>query len=81
MIVSVLSGLLVWRRRFEMATLRQLREKAVLTQAELARLADVTPSTVSDLEANKRKARPSTVRRLAKALRVKPSAIEFDSAR
>ncbi|TMG06707.1 MAG: helix-turn-helix transcriptional regulator, partial [Chloroflexi bacterium] len=36
-----------------MATLRQLREKAVLTQAELARLADVTPSTVSDLEANK----------------------------
>jgi len=64
-----------------MAKLRQLREKAVLTQVELARLADVTPATISDLEASKRKPRPSTVRRLAKALKVKPSAIEFDSVR
>jgi len=64
-----------------MATLRQLRDKAVLTQAELASLAHVTPSTVSDLEASKRKPRPSTVRKLARALKVKPSSIEFDSVR
>ena len=60
-----------------MATLRELREGTVLTQAELAKLAGVTPATVSDLEIGKRKPRPSTVRKLAKALRVKAPEIEF----
>lgn len=62
-------------------TLRELREGAVLTQAELAELAGVTPATVSDLEMGKRKPRPSTIRRLGKALKVNPSAIEFNSPR
>ncbi len=61
----------------DMPTLRELRERAVLTQAELARLADVTPATVSDLETDKRKPRPSTIRKIAKALKVRPSSIEF----
>ena len=61
-----------------MPTLRELRGRAVLTQAELAELAGVTPATVSDLEMGKRKPRPSTIRKLGKALRVKPSEIEFN---
>ena len=52
--------------------LRELRERQVLTQAELAALAGVRPATVADIESGKRRARPSTIRRLAKALRVKP---------
>ena len=60
-----------------LATLREIRERAVLTQAELAKLAGVTSATVSDLETGKRKPRPSTVRKLAKALKVKPPEIEF----
>ena len=64
-----------------MPTLRELREGAVLTQAELAELAGVTPATVSDLEMGKRKPRPSTIRKLGKALKVKPSEIEFNLPR
>lgn len=64
-----------------MPTLRELRERAVLTQAELADLAGVTPATVSDLEMGKRKPRPSTIRKLGKALKVKAAEIEFDFAR
>ena len=63
-----------------MATLRQLREKSILTQADLATLAGVTPATISDLETGKRKARPSTVRKLAKALKVRPTEIEFKAS-
>ena len=62
-------------------TLRELRERAVLTQAELADLAGVTPATVSDLEMGKRKPRPSTIRKLGRALKVKAAEIEFDFAR
>ena len=64
-----------------MSTLRELREGAVLTQADLAELAGVTPATVSDLEMGKRKPRPSTIRKLGKALKVKPSEIEFNLPR
>ena len=53
----------------------------MLTQAELADLAGVTPATVSDLEMGKRKPRPSTIRKLGKALKVKAAEIEFDFAR
>ena len=62
-------------------TLRELRERAVITQAELAKLAGVTAATISDLETGKRKPRPSTVRKLAKALKVRPVEIEFDPPR
>ncbi len=68
-------------REQTLATLRELRERAVLTQAELARLAGVTPATVSDLEMGKRKPRPSTIRKLGKALKFRASDIEFKFSR
>ena len=68
-------------REQTLATLRELRERAVLTQAELARLAGVTPATVSDLEMGKRKPRPSTIRKLGKALKIRASDIEFEFSR
>jgi transcriptional regulator with XRE-family HTH domain len=52
--------------------LRQVRERAYLTQAELAKKSKVTESTISRLEAEHQEARISTVRKLAEALGVKP---------
>ena len=52
--------------------LRRLRLEAALTQRELAERAGVTPHTVSDLEQQLVKARPSTMRKLAAALHVEP---------
>jgi transcriptional regulator with XRE-family HTH domain len=52
--------------------LRQIRERAALTQAELASKAGVTRVSVLRIEGGQ-PARPSTTRRLARALGVKPS--------
>jgi transcriptional regulator with XRE-family HTH domain len=52
--------------------LRPLRERQALTQRELATLAGVTQSTVQRLETGLQEARPSTIRKLARALGVKP---------
>lgn len=52
--------------------LKELREKAFLTQAELAAKAGLTEATVNSLERDKQEARISTVRKLAEALGVKP---------
>jgi transcriptional regulator with XRE-family HTH domain len=52
--------------------LRPLRERKALTQRELARDAGVTQSTIQRLEAGLQEARPSTIRKLARALGVKP---------
>ena len=62
-----------------MATLKELREDAVLTQEELARLSQVGRTTIAAIETGQRAKRPhpSTIRKLAKALRVKPQEIEF----
>jgi transcriptional regulator with XRE-family HTH domain len=57
--------------------LRRLRELAALTQEELAARARVGRSTVSRLEAG-RPAQMRTARRLAKALRCKPSLLAGD---
>jgi transcriptional regulator with XRE-family HTH domain len=43
-----------------------------LTQIELAKIADVGRATIADLEAGKRGAYKGTVRKLARALKVKP---------
>ena len=48
--------------------LRQARQRAAVTQRELARIADVGKSTITELEVGRRGAYPRTVRRLAKAL-------------
>ena len=57
--------------------LRELRESKGLTQDELATLADLSRNAVSDLELGHRKPRPSTRRKLAKALKVRPQDIDF----
>lgn len=59
-----------------MATLRQLRAYHHLTQEQLARVADVSPSTVYHIEAGKLQPCPSIVRRLARVLGVSPESIE-----
>jgi len=50
--------------------LRNCRERALLTQAELAELSGVAEVTINRLENNRHTARISTVRKLAVALRV-----------
>ena len=52
--------------------LRLLREDRVLSQRELARLAEVAQGTVWRLENGFPKARPSTIRKLAVALGIEP---------
>ena len=53
--------------------LRELRERAALSQEDLAKKAGVDRATIADLEANKRPARPITRRKLAEALGVEPA--------
>ena len=48
------------------------RERAALSQRELAQAAGVTPMTVWRIEQGK-DARPTTARKLARALKVKPA--------
>jgi transcriptional regulator with XRE-family HTH domain len=52
--------------------LRELRDRAALSQEDLAQRSGVSRATIADLEAGKRPARPSTRRKLAKALGVSP---------
>jgi transcriptional regulator with XRE-family HTH domain len=53
--------------------LRAARERALLTQEELAARAAVQPLTISRIETDKVEPRYSTIRKLAKALDVDPS--------
>ena len=57
--------------------LRAIREQRALTQEELGKLAGVSPDTIIDLERGRRRPRPSTRRKLARALKVRPEAIEY----
>ncbi len=52
--------------------LRELRDRASLSQEELAERAGVSRATIADLELGKRKPQPKTRRKLAKALGVAP---------
>ena len=52
--------------------LRELRDRAALSQEDLAKKAGVSRGTIADLETGKRPARPSTRRKLAEALGVQP---------
>ena len=54
------------------AQLRQARERALLTQEELAARADVQPLTISRIETDKVEPRFRTIRRLADALGIDP---------
>ena len=57
--------------------LRELRETRGLSQDDLHTLSGVAKRTIVDLELRRRKPRPSTRRRLARALKVKPQEIAF----
>ena len=55
-----------------MDKLKKLREKRVLSQRELARMAGLTHTTVWRLENGFREARPGTIRKVAVVLGVEP---------
>jgi transcriptional regulator with XRE-family HTH domain len=59
--------------------LRQLRERAVMTQAQLAAAAGLSRHTVQQLETGTRPAYPTTVQKLARALKVKPADLVGES--
>lgn len=56
-----------------LANLKELRTRAALSQRDLARLAGVAHTTVVRLEGGDPNVLPSTLRKLAKALHVKPA--------
>jgi transcriptional regulator with XRE-family HTH domain len=60
--------------------LRELRQRAFLTQVELGERAGMSEATVNRLESGKHEARISTVRKLAAALGVEPRELVGESA-
>ncbi len=56
--------------------LRELRREQALSQRDLEGMSGVAQHTISELEAGKREARPSTVRKLAQALGVEPRKLQ-----
>lgn len=64
----------------ELPHLRDLRLRAVMSQEELARRSGVARDTISKLETGKRRAYPSTVRKLAEGLEVEPQELLFGEA-
>jgi len=59
-------------RAIEVPALREWRQRAALSQEELGKLAEVSSGTIAKIESARRRARPSTVRKLARALDVTP---------
>jgi len=55
--------------------LRELRLRRALTQADLAELAGIARTTIVRLEQGDPNVNPTTLRKLARALRVKPTAL------
>lgn len=60
--------------------LRRLRDRAMLSQRELAELSGVSRDAITRLESKDRSALPSTGRKLAKALGVEPQELIGDAA-
>jgi len=60
-----------------MNTIKGLRESRLLTQAELASSAGISVSNLSRLENNKQRPEFRTLKKLAKALKVKPEDVQF----
>jgi transcriptional regulator with XRE-family HTH domain len=58
--------------------LRTLRERRFLSHRDLAKRADVSPTTVLNLEAGRVEAQRRTVRKLAEALEVDPAELVED---
>ena len=55
--------------------LRDLRAERVLSQKELATKAGVSNRTIVDIEAGRVRPHPATLRKLARALGVRPAAL------
>ena len=53
--------------------LRRIRERQVLSQAELAKRAGVSRATIGSLESGRAGAQYSTIRKIAQALGVEPA--------
>ncbi len=53
--------------------LRELRDERFLSQRELAKASDLSPTTIFKLEANQVEPHPRTIRKLAQALDIDPS--------
>ena len=68
------------RLRQNGAAIRSLREKDGWHQPEFARKVGMSQSALSNIEREKRSARPATIHRIARALRVPVAAItrEYD---
>jgi transcriptional regulator with XRE-family HTH domain len=65
----------------KMLSLREARAEQLLTIRELARLANVAPSTVYLVEAGRTVPRPAVIRRLAAVLQMQPHDIaEFQAS-
>lgn len=58
---------------FDRQRLLQLRQARVLTQAELATRAGVSELSVHKIETGQQEPRPATIRKLARALGVRPT--------
>jgi len=58
-----------------LSRLRELREKRLLTQAELAQRSGVAETTINRIEKGYHEPRFSTIRRLAQALDVDPTVL------
>jgi transcriptional regulator with XRE-family HTH domain len=59
-------------RDVDLPHLRDLRQRAVLSQEQLAERSGVARDTISKLETGRRKAYPTTIRKLAAGLEVEP---------
>jgi transcriptional regulator with XRE-family HTH domain len=55
--------------------LRELRQERVLSQRELAERAGVSPKTILDIEQNRIRPQPGTIRKIAAALGMEPAAL------
>jgi len=64
-----------------MPTLKELRIRKVMSQADLSRESGVTVSAICRLEKGERSPQFVTIRKLARALNVEPSEIEFPKDR
>ena len=64
-----------------MATLRELRMRRFLTQAELAEKTGVSESTVAGWEAGRKAPRLRNIRKLAEVLGVEPGEIQLVTER
>lgn len=63
----------------KLSRLSEYRRRRMLTQEELARASGVGRTTIAALETGSRGAYPSTARKLAKVLKVKPEELTDES--